>query len=129
MDMTFHHTGIVVPSRDAATRYHAQLGLPVMTDEYVADFDCDCIFLGTRTPCVELIVPHSGHLAAFNAGRGGIHHVAYRVADLRRFMSEFNRGQSRWLRSEPFRGARGMLVNFLSPRDLVCLTEFVEERP
>jgi hypothetical protein len=75
-----------------------------------------------------LIVPHSGQLAKFNDGNGGLHHCAYRVEDLQQFMLDFNEGRGRWLFSSPVRGARGMIVNFISPRYLQSLTEFVEEQ-
>jgi methylmalonyl-CoA/ethylmalonyl-CoA epimerase len=125
---TFHHVGVILPSRELISAYRDLTQLDISCDEYVEAFDCDCIFLGERRPMIELIVPRGGRLAEFNKGGGGIHHCAFEVADLHAFMAEYAGGKGRWLRPSPVPGARGMFVNFLAPRHLGTLTEFVQER-
>jgi methylmalonyl-CoA/ethylmalonyl-CoA epimerase len=125
---SFHHVGVILPSRDLIGAYRDLTRLEISCDEYVEPFDCDCIFLGDRKPMIELIVPRGGRLAEFNQGSGGIHHCAFQVADLSGFMAEYVGGKGRWLHPSPVAAARGMLVNFLAARHLGSLTEFVQER-
>lgn len=125
---TFHHVGVILPSRELIGAYRNLTRLEISCDEYVDAFDCDCIFLGERPPMIELIVPRGGRLAEFNKGSGGIHHCAFQVADLDVFMAEYAGRKGRWLHPSPVPGARGMLVNFLAARHLGSLTEFVQEQ-
>jgi lactoylglutathione lyase/methylmalonyl-CoA/ethylmalonyl-CoA epimerase len=122
-----HHVGVVLPNHEAATRYREKLNLPVLAQDFVEAFSCDCIFVGREMPCVELIIPRGGRLANFNEGRGGLHHVAYRIGSIKTFMASFEGGKGRWLYPEPILGGFKLLANFLAPTHVGILTEFVEE--
>lgn len=117
----------MLPDRRGIDLYESLLGLEVTCDEYVEAFDCDCVFLGGSIPYVELVIPHAGFLKSFNNGGGGLHHSAFSTPDLVRHMREFADGKGRWLLPSPVPGARNMLVNFLAPRHLGIMIEFVQE--
>ena len=79
---------------------------------------------------VELIrplVPDNG-VGRFVERRGpGLHHVAYRVADVREKMAELTAGGWEFTSSEPMQGAGGHRIGFLHPRSTGgVLVELVE---
>jgi methylmalonyl-CoA/ethylmalonyl-CoA epimerase len=78
------------------------------------DQDVNVAFVGS----IELIEPRteSGTIARFLLRRGpGIHHVAYRVSDLRTTLQQLNTREFQLIDPEPRRGARGHLVAFIHP--------------
>jgi methylmalonyl-CoA epimerase len=79
---------------------------------------------------VELIAPTrpDSTIAAFLEKRGdGLHHVAYRVADIRRALQQLREGGARLLDEEPRMGVMGHLVAFVHPKAFAgVLTELVE---
>jgi hypothetical protein len=127
-DLALHHIGLVLPNHEAATRYREKLNLPVLAEDSVEIFSCDCIFIGREWPCVELIVPRGGQLAKFNEGRGGLHHICYKTKSVRALMDSFENGKGRWLYPAPVKGGFGLWANFLAPMHLGILTEFVGDQ-
>ncbi len=71
---------------------------------------------GTSIELLEPIGPESP-VAAFIAKRGeGMHHLCFRVADIRAAMAELKAEGFEVLADEPRRGAHGCLVCFVHPR-------------
>jgi methylmalonyl-CoA epimerase len=93
----------------------------------VADLDAG-IALGSTH--VELIAPTGPEstIAGFLEKRGeGMHHVAYRVDDIRASLAELKTAGARLLDEEPRVGVMGHLVAFVHPRSFGgVLTELVE---
>jgi len=79
---------------------------------------------------VELIAPTgpASAIAGFLEKRGpGIHHVAYRVADIRAELDSLRAKGARLLDEEPRVGVMGHLVAFVHPKSFGgVLTELVE---
>jgi hypothetical protein len=61
------------------------------------------------------VVPDGGPLLKFNKGMGGLHHVAFEVADIVQLAKDFAAQDIQLLSPEPVQGAGNFLCNFLSP--------------
>ena len=82
------HVGVAVESIDAALAiYQDALGMPLVHRETVEDQGVEAALLDVGDSHVELLQPLGPDTAVgkFLAKRGpGLHHVAYRVASVRR---------------------------------------------
>jgi methylmalonyl-CoA epimerase len=119
-DRTLDHVGVAVLSLDAAAPlWVALLGGPVTEREVVASQGVEVQFIGREPGRIELLAPtrDDSPVARFIARRGpGIHHVCYRVPDLRAALEEHAAAGFELIDREPRRGASDHLVAFLHPR-------------
>ena len=124
-----HHVGIIMTSMERAEQFLEQFGLEKDIIEYVEAYHADCLFTkyADGGSPVELIIPTEGVLAKFSNGKGGIHHIAFEVEDVKIAKEEFALKGMKMLEDTPVQGVGGTIVNFLRPRDgFGVLVEFTE---
>lgn len=124
-----HHIGIVLKSLKTAQDFMERFGLEEDYREYVEAYHAWCIFTKytERESPIEFVIPTEGVLMEYNKGKGGIHHIAFEVDDVKAIREEFEERELRMLETEPVRGAGNIIVNFLRPRHgFGVLVEFVE---
>lgn len=125
--------GIAVPSLDEALPlWESLLGAEGSGREVVESQGVEVVFVGSGVGRVELIAPvraDSG-VARFLERRGsGMHHLCYRVPDLRAALTEHRREGYELIDQEPRAGAHGHQVAFLHPRSTGgTLIELLEAR-
>ena len=124
------HVGVAVPSiQESAATFEPITGATCSTIEELPEHDVNVAFVGS----IELIEPRSdtSSVARFLTRRGpGIHHVAYRVSDLRATLQDLNTRGFQLIDEEPRLGARGHLVAFVHPKSTGgTLIELVQRRP
>ena len=107
------HIGVAVPSiHESAATYESISGATSSAIEELPEQGVNVAFVGS----IELIEPRSstGSVARFLTRRGpGIHHLAYRVSDLRWTLQDLNNRGFQLIDEEPRLGARGHLVAFV----------------
>lgn len=115
------HIGVAVERiEDVLPFYTRQLGLQVTHEETIADQKVKIAFISAGNVQIELLEPleESSPIAKYMAKRGpGIHHIAYRVDDIRAALAHAKASGIRLLDEEPRRGAHGKWVAFLHPKD------------
>lgn len=118
--MTLDHVGIAVNSiEESLPFYKERLGLEVVHREKVPSQGVEVAFLGRGPSTVELLEPldESGAVAGFLKKRGpGLHHVAFKTADIREQMQKLRKEGTELLQREPRPGARQHSVCFIHPR-------------
>ena len=124
------HVGVAVPSiQESAAAFEPISGATCSSIEELPGHDVNVAFVGS----IELIEPRSSAspVARFLARRGpGIHHVAYRVSDLRATLQHLNTRGFQLIDEEPRPGARGHLVAFIHPKSTGgTLIELVQHGP
>ena len=124
------HVGVAVPSiRESAATFEPISGATCSSIEELPGHDVNVAFVGS----IELIEPRSSAspVARFLARRGpGIHHLAYRVSDLRATLQDLNTRGFQLIDEEPRPGARGHLVAFVHPKSTGgILIELVQHGP
>ncbi len=124
------HVGVAVPSiRESRATFEPISGATCSSIEELPGHDVNVAFVGS----IELIEPRSSSspIARFLARRGpGIHHVAYRVSDLRATLQDLNTRGFQLIDEEPRPGARGHLVAFVHPKSTGgALIELVQHGP
>lgn len=132
--MTVDHVGIAVRNlAETAALLEAALGL-VVTERY--DLPREGVrlaFLSGGAADLELLEPldETGPLARFVARRGpGLHHVAFRVPDIRQALARAEAAGCRPVEPAPRMGARNRQVAFLHPDTTGgILVELVELPP
>ena len=132
------HIGIAVPDMDAALKLYTEvLGWRLLHRETNQEQGVDEAMLGTgeqgaENAMIQLLAPLSqesavGKFIAKNGGRGGIQHMAYRVADMDRVDAELRERGAVLLYDAPKSGTGGARINFLHPKStggvLVEITE------
>ena len=125
------HIGVAVADLEAALALHAQTyGMAVVHRETVSEQGVEAVLLDVGENHVELLRPLAADtpVGKFLATRGpGLHHVAYRVADIEASLARLRAGGVRLIDETPRTGLRGSRVAFLHPS--ACggvLTELVE---
>lgn len=125
-----HHVGIVMSSMERAETFMKQFEVEEDYREYVEAYHAWCIFTKysqDESP-IEFVVPTEGVLTEFNKGKGGIHHIAFEVEDVKAAKEDFEANGMEMLEEVPAKGAGNIIVNFLRPRyGLGVLVEFVEK--
>jgi len=110
------HVGVAVSSiRESAAIFEPITGATCSSIEELPEQDVNVAFVGA----IELIEPRSGTgpVARFLTRNGpGIHHIAYRVPDLRATLQHLNTQGFQLIDEEPRPGARGHLVAFVHPQ-------------
>ena len=125
------HVGVAVEDLDAALAlYTESLGLPLVHRETVSEQGVEAALLDVGDSHVELLQPLGAETAVgkFLARRGpGLHHVAYRVADVESTLAELVRAGMRLIDERPRTGIRGSRVAFVHPASTGgVLTEIVQ---
>jgi methylmalonyl-CoA epimerase len=125
------HIGVAVDDLDASIKLYSELfEMPLEHRETVAEQGVEAALLGVGDSHVELLAPLSDDtpVGKFLAKRGpGIHHAAYRCADVATALERCKERGLRVIDSEPRRGIRGSLVAFLHPASTGgVLTELVQ---
>jgi len=125
------HVGVAVSDIDAALAlYRDALGMPLVHRETVSEQGVDAALLDIGDGHVELLAPLGSDttVGKFLARNGaGLHHVAYRVADVRATLDAARRAGLRLIDESPRTGIRGSRVAFLHPAATGgVLTEIVQ---
>jgi len=124
--------GIAVEDLEAAVeRYASLLGVEPVHRERVVDQGVEEVLFATGSSYVQLVgalgpdTPVGRHLAK----RGeGVHHVAYRVADVAAALEHLRAQGAELIDHEPRPGSRGTLIAFVHPRTFGgVLVELVQE--
>ena len=124
------HVGVAVPSiQESAATFEPITGARCSSIEELPEEGVNVAFVGS----IELIEPRSSTspVARFLTRRGpGIHHLAYRVPDLRATLQDLNTRGFHLLDEEPRPGARGHLIAFIDPKSTDgTLIELVQHSP
>ncbi len=125
------HLGLAVRSLEEASQlYRDVLGLTCQGTEEVPDQKVRVVFFEMGEVRIELLEPTAADspIARFLETRGpGLHHVAYRVADLPATLAALRSGGVRLIDEEPRDGAHGMKIAFAHPKSTGgVLTEFCQ---
>jgi methylmalonyl-CoA/ethylmalonyl-CoA epimerase len=131
---TIDHLGIAVRSIDEASRFYRDaLGLSCTGIEEVPDQKVRVAFFPIGDTRIELLEPTADDspIAKFLDKRGpGLHHIAYRVADLRATLAALKSAGVRLIDETPRPGAHGMQIAFAHPSSTGgVLTEFCQAGP
>jgi methylmalonyl-CoA/ethylmalonyl-CoA epimerase len=114
------HVGVAVPSLDEALPlWESLLGEPGTGRERVDSQGVEVVFVGSGAGRIELLAPTSAEspIARFLRRRGpGMHHLCYRVPDLRAALEEHRAAGYELIDEEPRVGAHGHRIAFLHPR-------------
>lgn len=120
VERTLDHVGIAVPSIDAALpTWEPLIGARGSGRELVPAQGVEVVFVGSGPGRVELLAPTSetSPIARFLERRGaGMHHLCYRVDDIRSALLAHEREGYELIDREPRRGAHGHQIAFLHPR-------------
>ncbi|WP_019010698.1 VOC family protein [Deinococcus aquatilis] len=119
-ELTLDHVAIATPDLEEGSLPYLALGLvPEGPDEEVGSQGVRVRAFVAGQTLIELLAPtrEDSPIAAFLARRGpGLHHTAYRVADLDQEMQRLTRLGARFLQDAPTPGRAGTRVAFLHPR-------------
>lgn len=125
------HVGIAVASIEESMPLFERLANTHGSDvEEVAAQGVRVAFVGTGSARLELIEPTTPQstIARYLEKKGpGLHHIAYRVPDIRAALADFEAQGVQLIDREPRPGAGGHLVAFLQPKTTGgVLVELVE---
>jgi methylmalonyl-CoA/ethylmalonyl-CoA epimerase len=125
------HIGVAVEDLDTAIALHERAyGLSLEHREVVEDQGVEAVLLDVGEGHVELLAPLAPDTAVgrFLASRGpGLHHVAYRVADIEATLAILRERGLRLIDETPRVGIRDTRVAFLHPQSTGgVLTEIVQ---
>jgi methylmalonyl-CoA/ethylmalonyl-CoA epimerase len=119
MKAIIDHIGIAVGDIGASLRFFRDtLGLDVEAPEEVPSQRVRVTFLPAGESSLELLEPTSDEspVARYLAKRGaGMHHLAFRVDDIRASLAELKARGVRLIDETPRPGAHGSLVAFIHP--------------
>lgn len=117
--MKIDHIGIATNAIDGSVDFWREaLGLEAGEIEEVSQQKVRVCMLPVGESQVELLEATStdSPISKFLEKRGqGIHHIAFRVDDIRGTLAEMKRKGTRLIDEEPRRGAGGCLVAFIHP--------------
>lgn len=120
MTVTLDHVAIATPDLETGSAPYLALGLtPEGPDEEVASQGVRVRAFEVGETLIELLAPTrpDSPVAAFLTRRGpGLHHTAYRVADLEAEMARLGAAGARFLSQAPTPGRAGTRVAFLHPK-------------
>ena len=125
------HIGVATDDLDASLAlYEGSMQMPVAHREKVEEQGVEAILLDVGDCHVELLSPLGPDtpVGKFLERKGpGLHHVAYRVDDIDKALSDLADAGLELIDSEPRTGIRQSRVAFLHPRSTGgVLTEIVE---
>jgi len=114
------HIGIAVEKIDAALPvWEGVLGLPLHGIEEVAEQKVKTAFMPIGESEIELLesTDPEGPVGKFIAAKGqGVHHLAFRVADIDAALAELKAKGIRLIDEKPRYGAGGARIAFLHPK-------------
>ncbi|HNP92886.1 MAG TPA: methylmalonyl-CoA epimerase [Rectinema sp.] len=114
------HIGIAVEKIDTALSvWSATLGLPLNGIEEVLDQKVKTAFMPIGDTEIELLesTDPEGPIGKFIAARGqGVHHMAFRVENIDKALSELKAKGVRLIDEEPRYGAGGARIAFIHPK-------------
>ncbi len=127
-----HHVAIVVPSIAAARKTYVDvLGMQAGAVEHVPDQKVNVLVCHAGEQRIELVEPAApdSPVTAFLAKRGGgLHHLAYRVANLETALARLRAAGLRLIDESSRPGAHGTRIAFVHPSAANgVLTELVED--
>lgn len=125
------HIGVAVEDLDEAIALHRdRLGMTLVHRETVSEQGVEAVLLDVGDSHVELLQPLGPDTAVgkFLARRGpGLHHVAYRVADIEDVLRRLAADGVRLIDEQPRSGIRNSRVAFVHPAATGgVLTEIVQ---
>lgn len=120
-DCYLDHIAIAVKSIDPAVKIYEDMGLKFSSErEVVEEQKVITAFAHVdQNAHIELLEPTSedSAIAKFIATKGeGIHHLCFRVKDVRAKTKELSEKGYRFIYNEPRTGAGNCLVNFIHPK-------------
>ena len=126
------HLGLAVRSLEEASRFYRDvLGCECGGTEEVPDQKVRVAFFQVGQVRIELLEPTADDspIAKFLEKKGpGLHHIAYRVADLLVTLASLKSAGVRLIAETPRPGAHGMQIAFAHPKSTGgVLTEFCQE--
>ena len=126
------HVGIAVDDLDAAVDlYRGTLGVEPVHRERVEDQGVEEVLLPVGTSYIQLLgaLGAKTPVGTFLEARGpGLHHVAYRVADIEEALARLRGEGVRLIDESPRRGSRGTSIAFVHPKAFRgVLVELVQE--
>lgn len=114
------HIGIAVEKIDTALSvWEATLGLPLNGIEEVLDQKVKTVFMPIGDTEIELLesTDPEGPIGKFIATKGqGVHHLAFRVENIDKVLSELKAKGVRLIDEEPRYGAGGARIAFIHPK-------------
>ena len=127
-----HHVAIVVGSLSEARKTYVDLlGLRAQGVEHVPDQKVNVLVCYAGSQRVELVEPASSDspVSSFLEKRGGgLHHLAWRVADCAAAIATLERAGTRMIDAAPRSGAHGTRIAFVHPKSTGgVLCELVED--
>ncbi len=125
------HIGIAVRSLESAIAfYESKLGLKCYAIEEVQDQKVRTAFFKVGQTKVELLesTDPEGPIGKFLEKKGeGVHHIAFSTEGLQENLDELSQNGIRLIDNNPRKGAEGLHIAFLHPKDtLGVLTELCE---
>jgi methylmalonyl-CoA/ethylmalonyl-CoA epimerase len=128
------HVGIAVEDLDAAVElYRSTLGVEPSHRERVADQGVEEVLFPVGSSFIQLLgaIGPDSPVGRSLATRGpGVHHVAFRVADVAAALDHLRAEGVRLIDDAPRVGSRHTLIAFVHPRSMGgVLVELVQERP
>lgn len=128
------HVGIAVLDLAAAVdQYRRALGVEPAHREVVPDQEVEEVLFPAGTSYIQLLgaMAPDSPVGRFLSRRGeGLHHLAYRVADVGAALERFRAAGVPLVDRAPRPGSRGTTIAFLHPRGLHgVLVELVQEGP
>ncbi|MDR0788171.1 MAG: methylmalonyl-CoA epimerase [Gemmatimonadota bacterium] len=117
---TLDHLGVAVTSLDNAIPIWEKLtGTTAINRETVEEMGVEVVFLGSGAGSIELLAPvrPDSTLARFLERRGpGLHHLCFRVNNLRTALAEFQEEGFILIDQTPRVGAHRRRIAFLHPK-------------
>jgi methylmalonyl-CoA/ethylmalonyl-CoA epimerase len=125
------HVGVAVSDLEAAiSLYEESFGMELVHREVVSEQGVEAVLLDVGDSHVELLKPTGPDtpVGKFMSARGeGLHHVAYRVADIDAVLEQLQERGVRLIDKTARTGIRSSRVAFLHPKSTGgVLTEIVE---
>jgi methylmalonyl-CoA/ethylmalonyl-CoA epimerase len=125
------HIGIAVKSLESAIAfYESKLGLKCYAIEEVQDQKVRTAFFKVGQTKVELLesTDPEGPIGKYLEKKGeGVHHIAFATEGLQENLDELSQNGIRLIDKNPRKGAEGLNIAFLHPKDtLGVLTELCE---
>ncbi len=128
---TIDHVAIVVADLEATIAFYTKtLGFAQLYRETIVDQGVEAVGIQTGESVIELLRPldEASPIAAFRGtAPTKMHHIAYRVADIKAELARLRADGVRLIDEKPRKGAHGNTIAFLHPKSTGgVLTELCE---